>query len=340
MTVQEAFQIVRGNEQTLQSVAARLQSQSAPTDARRSDSSSFGTSSTPLVRLVKEDAGRIADLADGDTRRVLAMLSDVLRPFRGIEGRKSVLLISEGFYGDRLTREIQNVAAAAAESYSVIYALDINRRGIDIATDEPSGTDNAIGIQDRISPLGSLATQTGGTLMLDAGQYADQALASLADQSQDYYLVGFTPRDDAQKDREAYRPVTVHVKRSGAKVSARTGFVLTDTAARADRQRAIERAMSAPFSQQGLPIRYTTYVLRGSASGLQRVIVSLATELPIGSRDRDRAADVAFVVRAASDGHVAASGRDTIALPQRRAPNATTGTGAYRVQFEVPAGDS
>jgi VWFA-related protein len=339
MTIQEAFQIVRGHEQTLQSVADRLQSQSAPTDARRADSLSFGSSSTPLVRLVREDARRIADLADGDTRRVLAALSDVLRPFRGIEGRKSVLLVSEGFYGDRLAHEIQEVAAAAAESYSVVHAFDVNRRGVDITADQASDSDPAIGIQDRISPLGSLAAETGGTLILDASQYPDRALASLADQSQDYYLVGFTPAGDARKGREAYRPVTVRVARGGARVSARTGFVLTDNAVRMDRHRAIERALSAPFSQQGLPVRYTTYVLRGSASGLQRVIVSLATELPIGSPDRDQAADVVFVVRAATDGHVAASGRDTIVLPQRRALNATTGTGTYRVQFEAPAGD-
>ena len=340
MTIQEAFQIVRGNEQVLQQVALRFQAQSAATDSqRRGDPSSFGTAATPATALVKEDAKRIADIADGDTRRVLAMLSDLLRPFRGIEGRKSVLLVSEGFYGDRLPREIQQVAAAAAESYSVIHSLEVNRRGPDITADEPTGAAPAMDVQDKIDPLGSLAAETGGTLILDASQHADAAFNAVADQLEDYYLVGFTPGDEALKDRGAYQPVTVRVKRSGARVSTRTGFVLTDAAARMDRHQSIERAMTAPFSQQGLPLQYTTYVLRGSTSGLQRVIMSLTADLPIASADRAQSADVVFVVRAVRDGHVAASGHDTIALPARRAPNATTGAGAYHVQFEVPAGE-
>jgi len=340
MTVDEAFRIVRGDELALQRVTDRFQAQSVPTDVnRRGDVASIASSATPLVALVKEDAKRIADIADGDTRRVLAMLSDVLRPFRGIEGRKSVLFVSEGFYGDRLAREIQDVAAAAAESYSVIHALDINRRGPDITTDEPTGGDQASGIHDKISPLGSLATETGGTLILDASQHADEAFTAVADQLQDYYLVGFIPREDALKDRAAYRPVTVRVRRGGAHVTTRTGFVLTEAAVRMDRHQSIDRAMTAPFSQQGLPLQYTTYVLRGTTSGMQRVIVSLAADLPIGSSDRTQSADVVFVVRSVRDGRVAASGRDVMALPVRHAPNATTGVGAYHVQFDVPAGE-
>src|SRR5205823_12754886 len=52
-----------------------------------------------------------------------------------------------------------------------------------------------------------------------------------------------------------------------------------------------------------------------------------------------RAADVVFVVRSTADGRVAASGRDTIPLPRGRATAATTGTGAFRVQFELPSGE-
>ena len=215
----------------------------------------------------------------------------------------------------------------------------MNRRGLDITADEPTGADQATSIHDKISPLGSLAIETGGSLILDASQHADDAFITVADQLQDYYLVGFTPRDEALQDRGTYRPVTVRVRRRGARVSTRTGFVLTDMAARMDRHQAIERAMTAPYSQQGLPLHYTTYVLRGTTSALQRVIVSLAADLPIGSADRTQSADVVFVVRAVADGHVAASGHDTIVLPARRAPNATTGAGAYHVQFEVPAGD-
>jgi VWFA-related protein len=338
MTRHEAFEIVRGNELILQRVADRVQALNGTDAQRRVDPSAFGTGTIPLTSLVKEDARKIANTADGEARAVLARLSDVLRPLRAIEGRKSILLVSEGFDGDRLTTEIEEVAAAAAESYSVVNALDINRREIDVNASEPVGADQATTIHDRLSPLGSLAAETGGGLFLDVSARADRVFTALGDQSQDYYLVGFMPREVSLNDRGKYRRVTVRVRRGGARVSTRTGFTLTDAAARMDRHQAIDRAMKAPFAQQGLPLQYTTYVLRGGAPRIQNVILSLAAQLPVASAD-GQAADVVFVVRSAADGRVAASGRDTIPLPARREGDGTTGSGTFRVQFELSAGE-
>jgi VWFA-related protein len=337
MTQQEAFEILRGNESTLQRVAARIQAGNESDTQQRNSPASGATGTLSLTDLVKEDARKIANAADSESRAVLARLADVLRPLRTIEGRKTVLLISEGFYGDRLARELEDVAAAAAESYSVVTAFDVNRRELDLTASEPVGADQASAIHDRITPLGSLAAETGGSLVIDAGQHADQAFAAVANQAQDYYLVGFAPHD--VRARGAYRRVIVRVRRSGAQVSTRTGFALTDAAARMDRHQSIERALAAPYPQQGLPLRYTTYVLRGSAPGVQTVILSLDAELPIASGDRSQTADIVFVVRAAGDGHIAASGRDTLALPSRRDADATSGTGTFRVQFDLPAGE-
>jgi len=341
MTLYEAFQIVRGNEQITQRVAERVRLSAGTTDIAQRKADSFYSDAIPLARLVQEDAKRIADIADGESRRVLATLADVLRPMRAIDGRKTILLVSEGFNGDRLTREVENVAAAAAQSYSVVYSLDINRHEIDAAADNPIGGDQANEIQDRLTPMGSIAAETGGRLLIDAGRRADDIFTTLAAQAEDYYLVGFTPSESATADRDAYRRVTVRVTRRGALVSTRTGFTLTDAAARMDRHQAIERAMSAPFAQQGLPLEYTTYQLRGDAPGLQHVILALGVELPIAQPNAASAppADVAFVVRSAADGRIAASGHDVVALPAAGVAGATTGTGVYRVQFDAPPGE-
>ena len=340
LSTYEAFQILRHNEDILRRVTTRNSDITGNSDTfRRADVSAFGTTPASPSNLVTEDANRLANVADGETRRVLAALSDVLRQMRTIEGRKSVLLISEGFFGDRLSREIENVAAAAAESYSVVYAIDVNRHDLDMTADEPVGGDQATAIHDKLEPLGSLAVETGGTLIVDANRHADEAFGSLAAQSQDYYLVGFAPGTSDTKNRDAYRRVSIRVKRRDAQVSTRTGFTLADSPARFDRHTAIERAMAAPFAQQALPIRYTTYVMRGGAAGMQRVILSLAADLPIAGPNQTSRADVAFVVRSAVDGRLAASGHDAIALPASRGDHATTGTGTYRVQFEVPSGE-
>ena len=338
MTVYEAYQILRRNEAVTARVAERNQEQVGVGDnQRRLDPTTFGSSPSAITNIFSEDAERIVNVADGETRRLLVALSDLLRQMRTIEGRKSVLLISEGFYDDRLHRELQSVAAAAAESYSVVHAFDVNRHEVDVAAFDATGADQANEIQDKLAPLGSLATETGGSLAIDANRHANEAFDAIATQSQDYYLIGFTP--NASGSRDAYRPVTVRVKRRGAQVSTRTGFTLTDTAAKLPRHQAIERAMAAPFPQQALPIQYTTYVLRGSSGGMQRVILSLAVDLPLAAPTQTETADVAFVVRAVSDGHVAASGHDTLPLPTSRSRDQTIGTGTYRVQFELPPGE-
>src|SRR6202043_1323169 len=106
-----------------------------------------------------------------------------------------------------------------------------------------------------------------GLFANDAGLRVDQVFAAAAAQSQDYYLVGFAPRDEAVKDPGRYRRVKVRVRRSGASVSTRTGYALVDPSSRLDRRQAIDRALAAPFPQQGLPVEYTTYLLRGAARG-------------------------------------------------------------------------
>ncbi|HZT75380.1 MAG TPA: VWA domain-containing protein [Vicinamibacterales bacterium] len=339
MSVYEAYQILQRNEQIVQRVTDRNQGQAAANDTQRhTDASSFGSVQPGVANPYVEDAERIANVADGETRVMLSAMSDILRQMRTIEGRKSVLFVSEGFYGDRLRRDIENVAAAAAESYSVIEAFDVNRHELDASADAVVGADQANAIHEKIGPLGSLATETGGALVIDANRHADEAFDAVANQTQDYYLVGFTPAETTG-GRDAYRPVTVRVTRRGVRVSTRTGFALTDSAAALPRHQAIERAMAAPFPQQALPLQYTTYVLRGSSTGMQRVIVSLAADLPLANRAETQPADVVFLVRAATDGRVAASGHDALPLPTAHGRDHTTGTATYHVQFEVPAGD-
>ena len=160
MTLYEAFQIVRGNDQILERVGERARANLAPTDEQRR----INPADLITNAQVQEDARRITDIADGESRRVLSQLAEILRPMRAIDGRKSVLLVSEGFNGDRLSREIENVAAAAAQSYSVVYALDINRHEIDAAAEQPIGGDQATDIQDKLTPMGTIAAETGRTL--------------------------------------------------------------------------------------------------------------------------------------------------------------------------------
>jgi VWFA-related protein len=347
MRVSEAYEIGRGNQEILSRVVDRLAAQQAGTDTLSSGPARAGLSAggagEPRVfeSLVKEDARNVATRADEAARQFLLMLTQVVRQLAPIEGRKTVVMFSEGFYTDHVTRELEQVAAAAAQSYAVVYALDLNKRETDLRESEPIGSDQQTEIDSRLASLGSLAVETDGLLLNDAAGDPASALAKIADTSQDYYLVGFEPSGAAQRD--SYRRITVRVKRQGARASTRTGYSLGAPAATlTDRRRAIDLAIAAPFPNQGLPVRYTTYVLGGGAPGAQRIFVSLAADLPVTPENASRAADVVFVVRSLRDGRVVASGTDTMPLPASPNPSTasgTVGTAHYKVQFEAPPGE-
>lgn len=344
MSVYEAHRVVQGDERLIVDLTARMSAEAGADVSFRAApgvtaGGGTGTGDDPSVtrRLLQENARTIVNQTDSASRQFLQRLSDVIAGFREIEGRKSVVLFSEGFFQDNLSRELEAVAAAAAQSYCVFYTFDLNQRGIPLNEAQVSETTLASEVQTRIAPMATLAVETDGMMIVDASARSEQALDLLAKQAQDYYLVGFTPSEDARLHRGTYRRVRIKVKRSGARVSARTGYSLKPEMTAADRRRAINTVLGAPFVQQGLKIDYTTYVMKAPEAARHRVVLSLTADLPVRSRPGDTA-DVVFVVRDVRDGRVVASGTDTMPLPESARAGVPLGTGTWRVQFAVPAG--
>lgn len=345
MGVYEAHRVVQGDERLMTEVMGRMAAEAGTDVSGGADPLTVTSRRTaasaedPAVvrRTLQENARAIVNQTDSASRQFLQQLADVVAGFREIEGRKTVVLFSEGFFQDNLTRELEAVAAAAAQSYCVFYTFDLNRRGDGLSDAQPSDAALAVEIQARIAPMATLAVETDGTMVVDAAARSDKALDALALQAQEYYLLGFIPSEDARLNRGKYRRVTVRVRRPGARVSARTGYAVKPEGGAGDRRRAINTVLAAPFVQQGLAIDYTTYVMKGAEAGRHRVVLSLMADLPVRSKPTDTA-DVVFVARDVRDGRVVASGTDTIPLPAQARRGAGVGTGTWRVQFEVPAG--
>ncbi|MEW5982654.1 MAG: VWA domain-containing protein [Acidobacteriota bacterium] len=339
MRVYEAFEITRGNERMLQQYAEQVLSPVSGADTTLLDRATREAAEDPMVlrRLLLESARAVVARADGESRRFLQQFADVVRSLREIDGRKAVILFSEGFEIDNVRHELESVAAAAAQSYCMVFSLDLNSRfqGLDEMLPRTAALRSEI--QSRLDSIGSLASETNGELVSDAGQQLDRALARIAESAQDYYLVGFEPSEAGLKNRDDYRRVRIVVKRPGVRASARSGYAVGPSLAAINPRRAIDAALRAPFSQQNLKIEYTTYVLRGSSSDRQRVVMSLAAELPVATPEC-APADVVFAARDVRSGQLAASGKDVIPLPEAPRPGSLVGTGYYRVQFELPPG--
>lgn len=342
MAIFEAHRVVQGDERLAVLLVERMASETG-TDAIGGDVTGpprrAGGGEDPKVtrRVLLENARTVVNQSDAASRQFLQRLADVVAQFRDIEGRKTVVLFSEGFFQDNLSRELEAVAAAAAQSYCVFYTFDLNQRNLGATEASISETSLGTEIQSRIAPLATLAVETDGMMILDAAARSEQALDTIAQQAQDYYLVGFAPSSEAKLQRGKYQRVTVKVTRPGARVSARTGYAMPPERVAADKKRAIDRVLGAPFVQQGLKLDYTTYVMKATEPGSQRVVLSLNASLPERSSPTD-VADVVFVARDVRDGRVVASGSDTIPLPAAPAPGAALAAGTWRVHFNVPAG--
>lgn len=342
----DAHRIVQGDERLVMDTIQRLALEGGgdilgtsanTTTSGRGAGSGAGEDLSVAKRLLAENARTIVQQTDAESRQFLQRLADVVRGLSEIEGRKSVILFSEGFFQDNLNRELEAVAAAASQSYAVFHTFDLNRRGPSVTDAYAPDTVQGSEIQARIAPLGTLAVETDGEFVVDAAARSDDALGRLAGQAQDYYIIGFEPSQKARARRGEYRRVTVSVTRPGARVSTRTGYALKGDVTPTDRQRALSSVLSAPFVQHGLKLDYTTYLVKADVPGQQRVVLSLSTDLPVRSSADDRA-DIVFVARDVRDGRVVASGADTIALPTSARPGAATGAVEWRVQFTLPAG--
>jgi hypothetical protein len=136
-------------------------------------------------------------------------------------------------------------------------------------------------------------------------------------------------------------------------VLTRTGYALGETPTPADRRRAIDTALAAPFTQQALRIEYTTYAGPSITAGQQRIVLSLVAELPVaparapgagrtGTASDDSAddrADVVFAVRDVRTARTVASGSDRLPLPDHTSGAWSTGRAPWHIAFDLPAGE-
>ena len=349
MSLQEAYQVASGDEMSANKVMQRLESdlsadvggtianQVGASGGGRAEQNFFSEDQSTKLRIIQENSRALVQRDESNTRDFLARLARLMTQFRSVEGRKTVVLFSEGFYDQDVSRDLQDVAASAAASYCVFYAMDLNQRLADLSGAGGSTTAIETEMHTRTAPLAGLAAETDGVFINDATSHMDEAMTRIANQSQDYYIAGFLPSEKALGERGSYRRVEVRVTRPGARVSARTGYTVPSNTIPIDRKDAIDAALAAPFAQQALKVAYTTYVLRSDNTGRPRVVLALGADLPLKD-DKNSTADVVFVVRDARDGHVVASGTDTMPLPDSAMPGSYMGHGTYRVQFDVPPG--
>ena len=274
-------------------------------------------------------------------------------------GRKSLLLLSEGFLED-YGSDLRKVAAASREANTAIYFLDVRglvaQPGFGSAAEVarfalPDPRDQAaLRFEDATlaaAGASTLADDTGGFSVRNTNNLA-AGMERIAKESRVFYLLGFLPPEG--KSAREWRKLSVEVKKPGLTVRARRGYTLragTDVDWRAPKSKpkpgtdpAVGRALDCAHDVTGIPLRAMAYVLEPRPRDTVHVLVATeldATGLAVGPRPG--------VPTARIDVSVVAVNRDSgrgfrhddtvdVPLPAEEAP----GWRAFVREFELPAG--
>ena len=169
------------------------------------------------------------------TRDVLAAVDRAVFSLTGVRGRKSLLLLTEGFLNDSDLGLAQEVTGRCREANLAVYSLDVRGLMTGLASADELSPPNTAELalmqleQTELVAAGSvgLAEDTGGFAVRNTNDLAAGA-ARVADESRTYYLLGYAPPEG--KGPRDWRKLRVEVKRPGLRVRARKGYTLRTTA--------------------------------------------------------------------------------------------------------------
>jgi VWFA-related protein len=272
---------------------------------------------TGIGAFVPPTPGRFGDQVDAKSKELedfrndlfsvgtLGAVSYVVRGLSDLPGRKSILLISDGFKiserepvgrttsTDRTLQRLHQLIDETSRASVVIHT--INASGLQArslrAEDSMANAGNSSGARtsdqveeamrdrgndafDLQSGLDYLADETGGMAIHNSNDIAAGIKKVIDDKG--YYLIGYRPDQttfDRRTGRRTFHHLSLKVLRSGQfNVRMRNGFygAVSDEQAKPDAAGAREQilhALISPFGAAGIPIRLTSLFANDAKTG-------------------------------------------------------------------------
>jgi VWFA-related protein len=245
-------------------------------------------------------------------RTTLDALERALNGLSAAKGRKSVILVSEGFIHDVNQDEFKRVNQASRRANAAIYFL--NARGLEgmpVAMTAQFGQalpDQDVGFAfaetiDAVAGADLVASDSGGFTIRNTNDLG-KGIQRIADETQAYYLLGYVPQN-ATRDGK-FRKIQVKLANGkGLQVRARKGYYAPGEAGKSALQPkkgvdpVIQAALDSPWADDAIPLRMTHYV--GDERTLGKAAVLVATEvdvraLQLEEKDGRVFADVQFLL--------------------------------------------
>ncbi len=217
----DAVRIDAGDQRTLDALAAQNCVQ------ERANCDQEGGLEYVVVKLQRKAQIYVAEARKTATS-TLKTLSYLSKNLAGLEGRKTVLMISEGFYTNDVRSELPLIAGQASRAGVTIYTLDA-RGTTRTAGRTIADASVALGSLSMVGDTGEegldvLATATGGLPLRHTDNFAG-AMASIAEDTSTYYVLAYSPENAAADGR--YRAIELKTSWKGLRVRARRGYVAT-----------------------------------------------------------------------------------------------------------------
>jgi VWFA-related protein len=227
--------------------------------------------------------------------RINATLEILARALNGLAtapGRKSVILVSDGFIDDADLHRFRKVYEASRRANAVVYFLDT--RGLEGLPAEytaqfgpPVDSQDAGAIfVESIEASGgseSIAAETGGFTVKNTNDLA-AGIQRIAEETRVYYLLGYVPTNTARDGR--FREIKVELRNPrGRKVRARKGYYAPSETGEEPTppprgiDPAFQAALDAPWTEDAIPMRMTAYL--GGESTPGKATVHVVTEVDI-----------------------------------------------------------
>jgi len=203
-------------------------------------------------------------------RSLLSSLKQYLRSLRHFEGRKSLILISDGFLSDYVRYELQDVTDMALRSGVIFNTVDV--RGL-FTTNYQASDQVVVGndqetfvllsrkpqmrvddMQQQELPLRQLSSETGGMHIGNTNDLA-AGMRKIIDSQSFYYILSYaTP---SAKSDGRYHKIKLEVTRPGLNVTYRKGYYAPKEQISFERRKKddIIEALRAPGNLNEIPIQ-------------------------------------------------------------------------------------
>ncbi|MBA3948645.1 MAG: VWA domain-containing protein [Acidobacteria bacterium] len=182
---------------------------------------------------VRQKAQRVVDDMRRASLETFRTVDALAAGLARMTGPKTIVFLSNGFVTSGMDTALRAITGQTARAGARVYAIDIRGLGRfgsgdnltqDTATNEAGA---AMSFDTQADGVNSLAVDTGGMMIRNENNFG-RALDTIAADANRYYVLGYQPANTAFDGK--YRSIEVRVKRPGARVRARRGYLALEPA--------------------------------------------------------------------------------------------------------------